>query len=127
MESSLIAHRSLEETIDANLLMTLLWRLLKHRQRGRRQHLQGEAARLLPTWTRQQYCGVEMLMPPFRPEGSASFRSNHNNGLSGRQWANLLDFINTITQTNTPPNTKLYKGCCGNYGGHHGAEIMTFW
>lgn len=42
MESSFIAHRSPEETIDANLLMTLLWRLLKHQQRGRKHLLQGE-------------------------------------------------------------------------------------
>lgn len=28
--------------MDANLLMTLLWRLLKHQRRGRKQLLQGK-------------------------------------------------------------------------------------
>lgn len=41
MESSFAAHRRPEETIDANLLMTLLWRLLKHQQRGRKRLLRG--------------------------------------------------------------------------------------
>lgn len=59
MESSIIARRSPEETIDANLLMTLLWRLLKHQQRGRKHLLQGESCSIAPNLdsiTAVQYC-----------------------------------------------------------------------
>lgn len=48
MESSPIEHRHPAETIDANLLMTSLWRLLKQHHRDRKLLLQtGGAARFL--------------------------------------------------------------------------------
>ena len=48
MECSFVAHRRPQETIDANLLMTLLWRLLKHQQRGRKHLLRGGSCSIAP-------------------------------------------------------------------------------
>lgn len=76
MECSFIAHRRPEETIDANLLMTLLWRLLKHQQRGRKHLLQGELLDCAQPGLNSSAISAgkkKMFMRLSCPEGSASF------------------------------------------------------
>lgn len=126
MESSPIAHRRPAETIDANLLMTLLWRLLKHQQRGRKHLLQGELLDCSQPGLNSRAISQEkkLLMQLCRPGGlfwgaitvmTISFVAR---GL-------ICWLLLTPPHKDARSNAKCNKGCCDNWDGHHGTGMVT--